>query len=99
VAIDHLPDWINEFFAFILDGIENFFEGLYTPILDAILKGIQIPIVKLPTISVPLPNSVKQFEFAIDVNNAQTEGVNPSGKDVLLCVYGMPKIVPVTVGP
>lgn len=90
--IPDLPEYVKLALAIlgvIVDGLEDALLDIIRPLIDAILKQIQIPVYRIPQIPVPLK---KDLSFHIELDNINTTELNPAG-DRLLVAYGAPKIL------
>ena len=85
-----IPDWLEDILDGLIDPLENALVTSVTNLILAALGDLKIPVLKLPSIRVPVSGGAS---FQIILKNAQTTELNPVA-DSMVVAYGVPEIAP-----
>jgi len=85
-----IPDGLEDFIDDLIDPLENALVTSVTNLILAALGDLKIPLLKLPSIRVPVSNGAS---FQIILKDVQTTELNPVS-DSMVVAYGVPAIAP-----
>ncbi|GLA43648.1 hypothetical protein AnigIFM63309_001579 [Aspergillus niger] len=86
--LSFIPDWLENFIDTLIDPLENELGRAVSNLIQGVLGGLKIPVLRLPSIRVPIANGTS---CRIHLKDIRTIQLTPAGVSMLIA-YGMPTI-------